>query len=212
MKVLVLGATGGTGKAIVAEARRAGHEVRALVRSRANAEDLDADLVVGDARDPVAVGAAVRGCDAAISALGTSVSPFKKVTLLSEATAVLLTAMRREDVRRFVCITGMGAGDSRGHGGLFFDRVFLPLLLRHVYADKNRQEASIKQSGLDWVLVRPSVLSNRLPSGQVKALTNLRGFAGGSIARRDVARFVVRQLTSNEWLQQAPLVTQDGSP
>lgn len=209
MKVLVLGATGGTGKAIVAEAQRAGHEVRALVRSRAKAEDLDADLVVGDARNPAAVASAVRGCDAAISAIGTPVSPFKAVTLLSEATAVLLTAMRRQNVRRLVCITGMGAGDSRGHGGFAFDRLFLPLMLRHVYVDKDRQEALVRDSGLDWVLVRPSVLNDRPASGHVRALTDLTGFRGGGVPRQDVAAFVVRQLTGDDWLRQAPLVTQD---
>ncbi len=208
MKVLVLGATGGTGRAIVAEARRAGHEVRALVRSRAKAAELDADLVVGDARDPAAVGDAVRGCDAVISALGTPVSPLGKVTLLSAATTALLDAMRREGVGRIVCITGMGAGDSRGHGGFLFDRIFLPLFLRHVYADKDRQEAMVRASGLDWVLVRPSVLNNKPASGRVDALTDLSGFAGGGIARADVARFVVAQLTTDRWLRQAPLVTQ----
>ena len=208
MRVLVLGATGGTGRAIVAEARHAGHEVRALVRSRAKAEDLDAELIAGDARDPAAIGSAVEGCDAVISALGTPVSPFKKVTLLSKATAALLDAMRREDVRRLVCITGMGAGNSRRHGGFLFDRVFLPLLLRHVYTDKDRQEAIVSTSGLDWVLVRPSVLNDKPASGRVEALTDLSGFAGGGIARADVARFVVVQLTTDRWLRQAPLLTQ----
>ena len=204
----MLGATGGTGREIVGEARRAGHEVRALVRSRAKAEDLDAELVVGDARDPVAVGSAVRGCDAVISSLGTPVSPFKKVTLLSKATAALLDAMRQEGVRRLVCITGMGAGDSRGHGGFLFDHIFQPLFLRHVYADKDRQEALVRASGLDWVLVRPSVLNDRPASGRVEALTDLSGFSAGGIARADVARFIVAQVTSDRWLRQAPLLTE----
>ena len=76
---------------------------------------------------------ALEGCDGVISSLGTGISPFRPVTLLSAATGALVSAMRSEKVRRLVCITGPGAGDSRGHGGFLFDRLLFPLLLRNVY-------------------------------------------------------------------------------
>ncbi len=208
VKVAVLGATGATGRAIVGEALRQGHAVSALVRSQAKGGALaDAELVVGDARDEAALSRAVQGCDAVISALGTPVSPLREVTLLSVATAALIRAMRRLAVRRLVCITGMGAGDSRGHGGLVFDRLIMPMLLRKAYADKDRQEALVRGSDLDWVLVRPTVLNDKPPHDHVRALTDLTGVRGGSIAREDVARFVVKQLTHDTWLDRAPLIT-----
>ena len=208
MKVAVLGATGGTGRAIIGEARRQGHATTALVRSEAKAGDLAGTrLVVGDARDGAALSRTVEGCDAVISALGTSMSPFREVTLLSAATAALVGAMRQQGVRRLVCITGMGAGDSRGHGGVMFDRLIMPLLLRKVYVDKDRQEALVRRSGLDWVLVRPTVLNDKPARGSVRALTDLTSFRGGTIAREDVARFVVQRLTDNDWLNGAPLIT-----
>ena len=208
MKVAVLGATGGTGRAIIGEARRQGHATTALVRSEAKAGDLAGTrLVVGDARDGAALSRTVEGCDAVISALGTSMSPFREVTLLSAATAALVGAMRQQGVRRLVCITGMGAGDSRGHGGVMFDRLIMPLLLRKVYVDKDRQEALVRRSGLDWVLVRPTVLNDKSARGSVLAFTDLTDFRGGTIARENVAQFVVQQLTDDSWLNSAPLIT-----
>ena len=208
MHIALLGATGGTGRHILAEARRQGHLVTALVRAPDKAYGLDgAEIVQGDARSVEQLAELFRGKDAVVSTLGTGVSPFKSVHVLSQATQAIVDAMRQTNVGRLVCITGMGAGDSRGHGGFFFERLFKPLLLHHVYEDKDRQEAVIRSSGLDWIIVRPSVLNNNQQSREVRALTDLNGFNGGTISRADVARFVVEQLDSDQWLRQAPLIS-----
>jgi uncharacterized protein YbjT (DUF2867 family) len=208
MKVLVLGATGGTGREIVREAGAQGHQAVALVRSKAKAADVaGAELVEGDARDEQALSRALDGCSGVISSLGTAMSPFREVTLLSVATRALVKAMEARNVRRLVCITGLGAGDSRGHGGFLFDTLIFPLLLRKVYDDKNRQEDAVRASKLDWVLVRPVVLSDKPATGAVRALTDLSGIHGGTVARSDVAKFVVQQLTEDTWLRRAPLIT-----
>lgn len=207
-KVLVLGATGGTGRLIVRQALARGHEVHALVRSPEKATGLEgATITVGDARDERALRNALEGRDAVVSALGTSISPFREVTALSTATRSLVGAMRAEGVQRLVCITGMGAGDSAGKGGFFFDRLIFPALLRKVYADKNRQEALVRDSGLDWVLVRPSVLNDKASGPAVRALTDLSGFHGGTIARADAASFVLDQVNSDAWLHRSPLIS-----
>jgi putative NADH-flavin reductase len=206
-RLLVLGATGGTGRLIVQEALARGHEVTALVRSPDRATGLQgARLVVGDARDEAALREAVAGQDAVVSSLGTPVSPFREVTLLSTATRALVSAMSAAHVARLVCITGIGAGDSAGHGGPLYDRLILPLVLRNVYADKNRQEAIVRASPLDWVLVRPAMLTDAPARGAVRALTDLTGFHGGTIARADVARFVLAQVHADTWRHQAPLI------
>jgi uncharacterized protein YbjT (DUF2867 family) len=208
MKVLIIGSTGGTGQLIVREARARGHEVVALVRSKEKGASLGpVHLALGDATDEAALAAALQGCDAVICALGTPMSPFKEVTLLSTATAALIRAMKAQKIRRLVCITGMGAGDSKGHGGFIFDRIFNPLMLRKVYVDKNRQEGLIRDSGLDWTIIRPSVLNDKPATGQVRALTDLSNFHGGSISRADVAQFTVRQLTDDRYLKLSPLIT-----
>jgi len=207
-KILVLGATGATGRLIVNQAAARGYDVTVLARSADKASDITgAKLIVGDARDEAALREALKGRDAVVSALGTPVSPFREVTLLSTATRALVSAMKAEQVSRLVCITGMGAGDSAGHGGFIADNVIFPLLLKKVYADKNRQEAIVSDSGLDWVLVRPSILNNKPGRGSVRALTDLSGFHGGSIAREDVATFVLDQVRADTWLHRSPLIT-----
>jgi uncharacterized protein YbjT (DUF2867 family) len=207
MKVLVLGATGGTGRLIVHDALEKGYSVVALVRSTARTPDLrGADIIKGDARDEGALMRALDGCDAVVSSLGTGISPFSEVSLLTEATNALVPAMRRSGVRRLVCISALGVGDSRGHGGFVFDRLFQPLLLRHAYKDKGRQEAAIRASSLDWVIVRPAMLTNDPARGSVRAVVDLAGVNGGKVARADVARFVVEQLAQDTWLKQTPLL------
>ncbi|MGE7368773.1 NAD(P)-dependent oxidoreductase [Neorhizobium sp. NPDC001467] len=206
-KITILGATGPTGRHIVSQALRGGYDVTALVRSLAKASDMQgARLVVGDARDETALLQAIHGSDAVISALGTPASPFRAVTLLSSVTKSLVKAMEAENVSRLVAISGIGAGDSRGHGGFAFDRVIFPLLLRHVYADKNRQEAVIRQSGLDWTIVRPAVLNNKPARNAVRALTDLSQFHGGQVSREDVAKFVLDEVQEKVWSRQSPLI------
>ncbi|WP_349295645.1 SDR family oxidoreductase (plasmid) [Thioclava sp. 'Guangxiensis'] len=211
MKILVLGGTGGTGRAIVREAHTNGHEVVVLARSSKKAAPLrdTATIVPGDALDPVTVTIALSGCDGVISALGpTRLSPLKEVTLLSGSTRVLVEAMQAQGVRRLVAITGMGAGDSRGHGGFLYDRLFQPLLLGPIYKDKDRQEALIRASGLDWTILRPSVLTDGPATRTVRALTDLHSFHGGKVSRADVARFAVIELERMDWKGKAPIISQ----
>jgi uncharacterized protein YbjT (DUF2867 family) len=209
MRILVIGATGGTGRAIVSEAQSQGHQVNALVRSAATAAPLlpGARLIEGDALDPDATTRALADCDGVISSLGPKLSPFREITLLSAGTRVVIEAMQAQAVARLVCITGMGAGDSRGHGGFLYDRVIQPWLLGPIYRDKDRQEAEIRASGLDWTIVRPTVLTDGPATGAVRALTDLTGFHGGRISRADVANFVITECARAEWKGKAPLIT-----
>lgn len=207
-QVLVLGATGPTGRFITGEAVARGYDVTALVRSPEKLRDQrNVKLLTGDARDEKALRDALRGKNAVISALGTPASPFHKVTLLSAATSALVNAMKAEQVSRVVVITGIGAGNSKGHGGFVFDRLIFPLILRHVYADKDRQEDIIRASGLDWTLVRPAILNDKPGGRMVRALTELSTFHGGTISRQDVARFVLDQVNATTWLHQSPLIS-----
>lgn len=207
-KIVILGATGPTGRHIVAQAVARGYDVTVLVRSPEKAAELKgANIVVGDARDEKALRQTIKGRDAVISALGTPASPFREVTLLSTATRALVNAMKAEQVSRLIAVTGLGAGDSKGHGGFLFDNLIYPLLLRKVYADKNRQEAIVKGSDLDWTIVRPSILNNKQEHKPVRALTDLSDVHGGTISRKDVATFLLDQVTSSTWLKKTPFIT-----
>ncbi len=205
MKVLVLGATGKTGQLIVRDLTEAGHHVVALVRATADVHLPGAEVVVGDVRDEETLARASVGCDAVVSALGTGMG-VREVDLLTVATGALIAAMGRAGVHRLICISALGVGDSRNHGGFVFDWLIQPLLLGHAYKDKERQEAAIRASSLDWVIIRPAMLTTGRPRGRISATTDLEGVHGGKVARADVAQFVVQQLTSDTWLRRTPVI------
>jgi putative NADH-flavin reductase len=118
-------------------------------------------------------------------------------------------AMRGAGVRRLICITGIGAGDSKGHGGFVYDRIIQPLLLNEVYKDKTRQETVVRESGLDWTIVRPAQLTNGQArgAGAYRVLSDMTGVTATKIARKDVAAFTVDLVTGQKHLHQAVLIT-----
>ena len=211
MKILVIGATGPTGREIVQQAVAQGHTVTALVRDPVKAGFVaPVQQIVGDALNPISLQRAVHGQEAVLCSLGSSISgPFKEITMLSVGTNHLVAAMQDQSVNRLVCITGIGAGESKGHGPWYYNLLFQPLILRGVYEDKTRQENIIRQSGLAWTIVRPSILTNGPAKGEqaVRALTDLTGIHSGLISRADVAAFCLRELVDGFYLHQAPVIT-----
>ena len=138
------------------------------------------EKIAGDALDPPVVERALQGVDGVIQALGVAFGPATLIggtTLFSRATRVLVDAMRFKGVARLVAVTGLGAGDSRGHGGLLYDSLVFPLFLKRVYDDKDVQEQIIKSSGLDWTIVRPGLLRDGPATGG-RAPGGLGGLAG----------------------------------
>jgi putative NADH-flavin reductase len=138
VKVLIIGAPGGKGRILLDEALEQGHEVPALARnpSAVAPRNYRPRVLEGNTLDPEAIEAAVAGQDAVLSALGTRST--KPTTLFSASTANLMGAMKIHGVLRLVCLTGIGAGDSKGHGGFHYDRILLPFVVRNQYADKDR--------------------------------------------------------------------------
>lgn len=208
MKITIVGATGPTGQQIVQQALAQGHEVTALVRSPEKFEMQHDRLHVlkGDVLNLDSLQAAMSDRQAVVSSLGSKLS-FKPMTLLSEGTKNLVRAMQQNGMRRFVCITGMGAGDSKGHGGFVYDKLILPLLLKEIYKDKDRQEAVIRNSNLDWIIVRPAQLTNGVATGNYRVFTDLNNVTAGKISRADTAGFVLKQLSDDRYLHQAPLIS-----
>ena len=208
MKFLLVGATGDTGRQIVKQGLALGHEITVLVRNPAKMamEHPKLHVAAGDVLNLVDVNAAMAGREAVICSLGTTVT-LKPVTLFSDGTQNLVDSMTYHSVRRIVCITGIGAGDSRGHGGFLYDHLIEPTLLRTIYEDKDRQEDILRDSDLDWIIVRPAQLTNGEATGQYRVLLDLKGVKVDEIARADVAGFVLQQLTSDEYLHKTPLLT-----
>ncbi len=207
MNVLVFGATGPLGRHIVDRALSAGHHVTIFTRSpgrvapRAGLREL-----TGDVLDARAVAAAAPGHDAVISALGHS-RPSPAGQDLHPGASHIIEAMRAAGAGRLIWISSHGVGDSRGHSGFLFERVFVPLRLRAEFADKERQEALVAASDLDWTIVRPARLTNGPATGRMRAEPRLRISIRHSISRADVAEFVLTELERGDHLLSSPTVT-----
>ena len=161
-KLLIVGATGGTGRQLVAQALEQGHTVTAFVRNRSalKIEHPQLKVMQGDVLDYASVESAVRGQEAVVSALGHK-KLFYPTRILSEGTRNIVRAMKAHDVSRFVCESSLGIGHSMGRLGLLYTFFIIPVILPFYFWDKTRQEQSIAASGLEWVIVRPGGLNNK---------------------------------------------------
>jgi putative NADH-flavin reductase len=163
----------------------------------------------GNALDRDTLQNAVQDVDVVIQTLGVDVSPrviFEGTTLFSESTRILADVMKAAGLKRLIAVTGLGGGDSRGHGGLLYDAVVFPLLLKRVYDDKDVQEWIIRSSGLDWTIVRPGLLTDRPASGRYCILTASKDWRFGAISRADAADFLVRQIDDRALIGTTPLL------
>lgn len=197
MKILVIGAARGVGRHVAVQALAGGHHVTGLVQNPLSAglSRRNLRLIGGSITSPGVVAEAVRGQDAVCITIG--IRPTRApVNVFSRGTEVVLAAMRRAGVHRLICVTGIGAGDSRGHGGGLYDRVVQPLLLGSIYADKDRQETLVRASEVMWTLVRPGFLTNRPGSGRYRVTADLTGVVARKIARADVATFLLSEMTT----------------
>jgi putative NADH-flavin reductase len=208
MKLLIFGAAGGTGRHLVEQALGQGHDVTAFVRDprklKAARERLAA--VQGDVMNAAAVERAMPGHDAVLCALGSPA--LKTGTVRSAGTRNIVSAMEKAGVQRLVCLSSLGCGDSRAvmNAAPFFSRyIVVPLLLRRVFAEHERQEECIRRSRLDWTIVRPGYLTDGPLTGVYRD-----GFAPTdtaikiSISRADVAAFMLKQLADDTYLRKAP--------
>src|SRR6516162_11134447 len=123
----------------------------------------------------------------------------------SKATRVLVTAMEEAQVKRLICVTGFGAGVSRGHGGLLYCAAF-HLLLGRVYDDKDVQERIVRRSKLDWGIVRPVILTDGPKTNTYRALADPRDWTCGFISRGDVADFLIKQIDDEAFLYKTPVL------
>ncbi len=208
LRILVIGATGGTGRQLIQQALALGHEVTALVRKpkKLKIEHPHLHVLKGNVLDYASVEAAVRGQQAIVCALGNR-RWFYPNRALSEGTHNILRAMKACDVPRLICQSSLGLGNSVGRLGLLYTFFVIPLILPFIFADKLRQEELIEKSDADWVIVRPAALNNSAPRGQYRHAHNLGNFIWTNrIARADVADFMLKQLTDDTYIGSAAAV------
>jgi putative NADH-flavin reductase len=207
-RVLILGATGGTGRQLVEQALERGYIVTALARdpSALRIEHPRLTVARGNVLDYPSVEAAVRGQDAVLSALGHK-RFFYPTRILSEGTRNVLHAMETHRVQRFVCETALGIGDSAGRMGLYYTFFVIPIVLPFYFWDKTRQERLIAASRVNWVIVRPGALTSGAKRSRYRQGRSIGGFLWTvRISRADVADFMLNQMTEDTYLRDASSV------
>jgi putative NADH-flavin reductase len=203
-QLAVFGATNGVGRRLTENALDAGHRVTALVRnpSRMPLEHSNLTLIQGDATEFDAVQRTVRGSDAVVCALGAPALSRSRVR--SQGTQHIVDAMGHQAVRRLLCVSVLGAGDSREVLTFGLRYLLFPLYLRRAVAEHERQEAIIRQSGLDWTIVRPPTLTDGPATGAyLHGFGNDRRDLSFDISRADVAAFLLGQLAHDRYLREA---------
>jgi putative NADH-flavin reductase len=211
LKVAIFGATGGTGRIMVRKALERGHEITAAVRNPSALSGSYERLRVVKAdvmHNQQALEAVVEDQDAVITSISIG-NPLKEgrkpTTLFSEGTRNVIAAMKRQGVRRLVCLSS-SAVEPDPALGISFGKIMRPLLFKEMYADMSRMEREVRESGLDWIIVRPSTLTDDPASGRY-ILGIDRIPKGWRIPREDVAEFVLDQLDDDRYLKRAIAIT-----
>jgi putative NADH-flavin reductase len=203
MNLAVFGATGGTGRQFLRQALDQGHAVQALARSPSKLERITRlTVIAGDVLDQSAVDRCLDGVDAVICSLG---SHGNREPIEARGTARIIDGMERLGVRRLIAVTSMGVGDSRDQVPGFF-RLVMRLTLRRIMAAKEEQESLIRNSGLDWTIVRPGGLTDGSATGSYLSGID-RSIKATRISRADVAAFMLKELSDNRYLHQAPAIS-----
>lgn len=206
MKLAIFGATGTVGQVLVKQALAAGHQVTAFARHPERLAAMEGDLLchAGNVLDPTAVRHAVQGQDAVLIALGAG----RKGGVRAPGTENIVQAMKAKGVGRLICMSTIGAGDSAPLLTFFWKYIMFGMLLKDALADHEAQERIVRESGLDWTIVRPGAFENGALTGHYR-----HGFGRDAqgvklkISRADLAEFLLRQVTDQSYLKQTPAIS-----
>lgn len=203
MKVLVFGSTGTIGQQFIVQTLAHGYEITAFARdpSKLDVANSRLEIVQGDVMEPAAVDRAMPDHDAVVIALGAGA----RGDIRAQGTRHIIQAMRHHGVRRLICLSSLGVGESRANLNFFWKHVMFGMLLRRAYADHVAQEQAVKESGLEWTIVRPAAYVDGTVTEKYR-----HGFSADAkklelkVSRADVANFMMQQLTSDSYLRQTP--------
>jgi len=199
MKLLVLGATGATGKKLVEVALNSGHQVTAFTRKPASVptDHPALSVAVGDARDLASLERAMPGHDAVYLLVGPR-DP-KDVTLRADAAKNVVLAMKKHSVKRLIALSGLGAGITLKQQSFMFQNVLAKTVLKNVLADQNAMESVLRKSLLDWIVVRPGKMVDGPATG--KWTVSMDGAEiSQNVLRSDVVMFLMLQAQSDEFV------------
>ena len=204
MKLIVFGSTGSIGRELTVQALSAGHSVTAFSRDPEKLVDIShhqLNFFQGDVLNVLDVEKAISGHDVVMCALGAG----SKGRVRAEGTRNIIIAMVRLNVKRFICQTTLGAGDSNGNLNFFWKRIMFGFLLKEAFLDHELQEKYIMECSLDWTIVRPGAFTNGSVTGHYQ-----HGFSPTDktiklkISRGDVAQFMLKELETGQYIRKTP--------
>jgi len=206
MKVIVFGATGTIGQELIEQALEQGHEVTAFCRNPKklnNKKQSKLNVIIGDVLDVPKVKKAINAQEIVCIALGSGKS--RKSTIRSVGTKNIIAAMEECGVHRLICQTTLGAGKSNNNLNFFWKRIMFGWYLKQIFQDHELQEKYVRESNLDWTIVRPGAFSKGKLTKQYR-----HGFPTDDrsvklkIAPADVADFIINQFSTTNYLYQMP--------
>jgi putative NADH-flavin reductase len=204
MKLIIFGATGTIGKQLVLQALSLGHSVTAFVRDKSKLQEFahpHLHVYEGDVLNSAHVEQAMTGQDAVFCALGNG----RKGIVRSQGTSNIIRAMEKKGIKRLICQTTLGTGESKGNLTFFWKHIMFGWFLKQAFLDHQLQEKYIIASSLDWTIVRPAAFTNSKATGHYR-----HGFSAADktlqlkISRADVALFMLTQLSTDEYLRKTP--------
>lgn len=212
MKVIIFGATGFSGQAILSETIKQGNKVTILVRdaSKIKINNNNLNIVEGNVMDPRVVASVLLDQDAVIQCLGVGgKGDGKPTTFISDATKVIVEEMQKQNIKRLIAMSNVGAGNSVAFQPWIFTKVILPYFmnwLKVLIDDKNRMEPIIMNSQLNWTIVRCPNIVDKPAKGNCNVTLDGKGLKL-SITLDDMAAFMVKQILDGTFSKQAPSIS-----
>lgn len=212
MKIAIFGATGFSGKAILAEALKQGHEVKILVRDSSKIQNRHKNLTIieGDVLNQQIVASFLKFQEVVIQCLGIGgKGDGKPNSFISNATKIIVEEMQTQNIKRLVAMSNVGAGNSNSFLPIIFTKIILPYFmkwLKEIIDDKNRMEPIIMNSNLDWTIVRCPNIVDKPARGNCNATLDGKDLKL-SITLEDLAKFMVKQITDNTFSKKAPSIS-----
>jgi putative NADH-flavin reductase len=210
MKIILFGATGGTGLQLLEQALSAGHELTVFCRYPDKIKQAHARLriIQGDVLAPDdTVTAALSGQDAVICALGLP-NIRDQSRLRTRGTQAIIRGMEQQGIQRLICLSAFGAGDSLKFMPFHYRYLLVPVFMKALYDDHNQQEKAIRASQLAWTIVRPAILHNGKMTGNYQHGTEALKDVSLKISRANVAAFMLAQLVASDYLYAAPTISE----
>jgi len=201
MKILIFGATGGTGQELVKQTLKKNYNVTAFVRApqKLNISNNNLKIIKGDVLNYNDVSNAIYNQEIVFCNIGMPASD--KSTLRADGTANIVKAMEAKEISRFICQTSLGYADSKEVLPWHMKYLIVPFILKNAFKDHELQEKEIEQSNLDWTIVRPGNMTNGKMTENYKHGFEPTEKIKLKISRADVAHFMLNQIDNIQYIR-----------